>query len=308
MITYVTGDVLQSPARVLVNAVNTAGVMGKGIARDFKTCFPDMFEVYRDRCQRGDFEVGQLMLYRTPHKWVLNFPTKRHWRNKSRLQDIESGLRTFVAMYAQKGITSISFPRLGSGFGGLDWEREVCPLLESYLHPLPIPVYVHAYDEDDPYLDDNRNIRTVRAWLEGKPQTVNFDKFWRDITRLLRKKSKFKAIDTGRKFSVGHDNRRKGKNLIILADEPQPLFLSESILVDLWTYVRTAGYARHTNLPGGLDESADVVMALLCQLDYVQPVHLQNDDGTQDVGMHFVTPTHKHGATHHFTLTVGSPD
>ena len=83
MITYVVCDLFQSPARVLVNTVNTVGVMGKGIAKDFKRIYPDMFREYQRICERNSFDIGDLWLYKTTNKWVLNFPTKRHWRQPS---------------------------------------------------------------------------------------------------------------------------------------------------------------------------------------------------------------------------------
>ena len=76
MITYLSGDLFQSPAKVLVNTVNTVGVMGKGIALKFKRIYPEMFEVYRNHCERGNLQIGQLLLYKTPNKWILNFPNE----------------------------------------------------------------------------------------------------------------------------------------------------------------------------------------------------------------------------------------
>src|SRR5258708_35436993 len=96
MITYVRGDLLRSPAKGLVNTVNTVGVMGKGIAKDFKTIFPEMFGEYQKVCEQRKLEVGKLFLWRGPHKWVLNFPTKKHWRNPSKPEFIEAGLKAVV--------------------------------------------------------------------------------------------------------------------------------------------------------------------------------------------------------------------
>ena len=144
MITYVVGDLFTSPAKVLVNTVNTVGVMGKGIAKDFKRIYPEMFEEYQDLCKQKMFNVGQLWLYKTPHKWILNFPTKEHWRGKSKIEYIEAGLQKFVNTYDSKGMLEVSFPMLGCGNGELDWEKEVQPLMEKYLQPLPIHVYIHA--------------------------------------------------------------------------------------------------------------------------------------------------------------------
>lgn len=299
MITYVYGDILQSPAKVLVNAVNTVGVMGKGIAYDFKLCFPDMFERYSTLCQDGAFNMGQLMLYKTAHKWVLNFPTKRHWRSTSRLEDIEVGLQNFVATYAERGITSVSFPQLGTGAGRLDWERQVRPLMESYLAPLPITVYIHIYDTNDRFHPEKRSIRSIRSWLEGDPQQVSFDKFWRGLNRLIRTQFKYKTLESGEKFTLGKDNKRRGRNLVLLTTAPQPLFISESLLVDLWAYIRSAGYALPSNFPGGLDVHASVIVTLLAELNMLEAIHLMGDDGVKQIGLHFIPPVQKSGHLHY---------
>jgi O-acetyl-ADP-ribose deacetylase (regulator of RNase III) len=143
MITYVEGDLLQSKARVLVNAVNTVGVMGKGIALRFKQAYPEMFKEYQQWCEQKQLTIGKLWLYKTPQKWILNFPTKEHWRAKSKMEHIEVGLQKFVATYREKGIREIAFPMLGCGNGELDWEIQIQPLMEKHLSKLPIAVYVY---------------------------------------------------------------------------------------------------------------------------------------------------------------------
>lgn len=146
-ITYVDYSLFDSDAHVLVNTVNTVGVMGKGIAKEFKNRYPEMFEKYKNICKAGKFKTGDLWLYKIPDsdRRVLNFPTKRHWRGRSKVEYIESGLRKFADTYEGKGITSVSFPMLGSSNGGLDWETEVKPLMEKYLKDLPIDVRIHEY-------------------------------------------------------------------------------------------------------------------------------------------------------------------
>ena len=145
MINYVDSYLFQSPAKVLVNPVNTVGVMGKGLALRFKQTYPDMFQAYQQLCENGQFDIGDLMLYKTPDKWILNFPTKKHWRQKSKLEYIEGGLQKFLSTYLNQGITSISFPMLGCGAGGLDWETQVKPLMVKYLRDLPLDIYIHLY-------------------------------------------------------------------------------------------------------------------------------------------------------------------
>src|SRR5688572_19031838 len=115
MITYVKGSIFASPARVLVNTVNTEGVMGKGIALRFKQVYPEMFTQYQQLCERGRITIGKLWLYKTSHKWILNFPTKRTWRQPSQIGFIEAGLSKFSQEFVDLKIHSIAFPALGCG-------------------------------------------------------------------------------------------------------------------------------------------------------------------------------------------------
>lgn len=138
------GDLFASKAQTLVNTVNCVGVMGKGVAFEFKKRFPKMFEDYTARCEHEEVRLGRPYLYRDPSgARILNFPTKSHWRAASRLADIERGLDYFVAHLKEWGITSVAFPPLGCGNGGLEW-TEVGPLLFAKLNNLNIDVEVYA--------------------------------------------------------------------------------------------------------------------------------------------------------------------
>ena len=127
MIDYTTGDILQADAEALVNTVNCVGVMGRGIALQFKNTFPGNFEAYAEACNREEVQPGRMFVYETGFmhnpKYIINFPTKRHWRGKSRYEDIEAGLRALVEEIRARGIRSIAIPPLGSGLGGLDWAQ-----------------------------------------------------------------------------------------------------------------------------------------------------------------------------------------
>ena len=125
MITYKTGDILTEATEALVNTVNCVGVMGRGVALQFKRAFPDNFKAYAARCKRDEMRPGRVFVFETgamvPPRYIINFPTKRHWRGKSRLEDIESGLESLAREIRSRGIRSISIPPLGSGLGGLHW-------------------------------------------------------------------------------------------------------------------------------------------------------------------------------------------
>lgn len=142
MIKYVTGDLLQSPAQTLVNPVNTVGAMGKGLALVFKNKYPNMFHKYKRACDEHLVTPGSLMLCKEFDHWILLFPTKRHWKDSSKIEYVEAGLQKFRNAYQTKGITSIAFPKLGCGCGGLNWNT-VQPLMEKYLSDLPITIYIY---------------------------------------------------------------------------------------------------------------------------------------------------------------------
>lgn len=135
-----TGDILQADAEAIVNTVNCVGVMGRGIALQFKKTFPANFAAYAQACKDDQVQPGRMFVFDTglfTHpRYIINFPTKRHWKGKSRMEDIESGLAALSAEISERGITSIAIPPLGAGLGGLDW-NEVRPRIEAALRELP---------------------------------------------------------------------------------------------------------------------------------------------------------------------------
>jgi len=132
MLKYYEGTVFNTNADVLVNTVNCFGVMGAGIALEFKLRYPDMFLKYEEMCKNNEYKVGRPRLYSSKENRILNFPTKNHWRAPSKIEWIEEGLRYFAYNYKKVGIKSIAFPKLGTSNGGLKWE-DVKPLMERYL-------------------------------------------------------------------------------------------------------------------------------------------------------------------------------
>jgi O-acetyl-ADP-ribose deacetylase (regulator of RNase III) len=134
MIELKTGNLLSENAEALVNTVNCVGIMGKGIALQFKRAYPENFRQYEKACKAGVVQPGHMFIFPTSNlsnpKYIINFPTKRHWRNKSKIEDIQSGLITLVEQVKLLGITSIAIPPLGCGNGGLNW-ADVKPLIES---------------------------------------------------------------------------------------------------------------------------------------------------------------------------------
>lgn len=144
MVKIIMGDMFESGAQTLVNTVNCVGIMGKGVALEFKKRFPDMFEDYVRRCEAKQLRLGRPYLFkRVLPPWILNFPTKDHWRSVSRLQDIVEGLRYLNEHCKEWGITSLAVPPLGCGHGQLEW-RVVGPTLYRYLKALDISVELYA--------------------------------------------------------------------------------------------------------------------------------------------------------------------
>ncbi|HDQ25387.1 MAG TPA: Appr-1-p processing protein [bacterium] len=144
MITVRMGNIFESKKQTLTNTVNCVGVMGKGIALEFKNKFPDMFKDYEKRCKAGDVKPGRPYLYKTLiGHWILNFPTKDHWRSLANLNSIIQGLEYLKNNYKPWGITSIALPPLGCGNGQLEW-RVVGPTIYRHIKNLDIDVELYA--------------------------------------------------------------------------------------------------------------------------------------------------------------------
>ncbi len=135
------GNLLTAPVEALVNTVNAVGIMGRGIALQFKQAYPVMFREYERRCKAGEVRLGKMQVFDLGGlaggpRWIINFPTKGHWRADSHLADIEAGLKDLVATIRRLHIRSIAIPPLGCGNGGLDW-NEVRPVIEAALAKVP---------------------------------------------------------------------------------------------------------------------------------------------------------------------------
>lgn len=144
MIEILIGDLFASKMQTKVNTVNCVGIMGKGIAQQFKKQYPEMFEDYVDRCKSDEVEEGIPYLFKDLFgNMILNFPTKGHWKNLTNMQKVSTGLDYFIQHYKEWGIESIAFPPLGCGNGGLTWEQ-VGPLMYQKLSAIDIPIEIYA--------------------------------------------------------------------------------------------------------------------------------------------------------------------
>lgn len=289
MITYVIGSLFESPAQVLVNTVNTVGVMGKGIAKDFKKIFPDMFKEYQRLCESGKLQIGTLWLYKTANKWILNFPTKTTWRKPSRIEYIESGLKAFANGYAKYGISSIGFPPLGCGNGELDWEQEVQPLMEKYLKNLPIDIFIHLYGGKD-ITPEHRNMDEIAAWLRSEPEALGFSEVWHDLTLLIGSGLDVRTLTDAKPFRV--EAILKDEMGIRLQTEDEAHFVPYEELTELWNLIRSYGFSMDRIMPGGLEPLTGYLVALFARLPYCRPVRVAMDystlTGTNKVGLQWV--------------------
>lgn len=273
MIHYIEGDIFQSPAQVIVNPVNTVGVMGKGLALVFKKRYPEMFLCYQRACEKNQLKIGKLMLWNGPDYQVLLFPTKENWRYPSQPEYIEQGLKKFRDRYIEKGITSIGFPRLGCGNGELKWE-EVKSLMEKYLSDLPIDIYIYV-GEINKYctITEHKNQKEMWDWLKKNAKDMSFNgmkddiifrssivpyefdckgvhwtAIWKDKELLFSGPSKEEfRISEGDFFSLWDRIRRE--NIISLQKDSEKNQLVYDLLVSL-------GYLSHILIPGKTTEKS----------------------------------------------------
>ena len=175
MIEYTSGDILNDGSEALVNTVNCVGVMGRGIALQFKKAWPDNFKAYAAACKREEVQPGRMFVFETgrltPPRYIINFPTKRHWRGMSRIEDIEAGLEALVAVIRERAIGSIALPPLGSGLGGLEWS-DVRARIESAVADLS-GVQVRVYEpKGAPATDKVHHSRKVPRMTAGRAALV----------------------------------------------------------------------------------------------------------------------------------------
>lgn len=182
------GNLFESQAQTLVNTVNCVGVMGKGIALEFKQRFPDMYQDYVERCKRQEVKLGKPYLYRQLFPpWILNFPTKDHWRSVANLASIVQGLEFLLQYYQEWGIESLAVPPLGAGQGQLEW-RVIGPTLFRYLNRMTIPVELYApYDTSHEELQIEFLQGAVQETLPGMPQPSRIRPAWVALVEILRR-------------------------------------------------------------------------------------------------------------------------
>ena len=185
MIRFRTGDILAEDVEALVNTVNCVGVMGRGIALQFKNAYPENFHAYAEACKRGKVRPGHMFVYETGAltnpRYIVNFPTKRHWRNNSRMDDIESGLKNLGSIIRERGIRSIALPPLGAGLGRLEWGK-VRSRIEQALSEFDHLDVVVFEPRDALAVERMVRNRTIPKMTEGRAALVGLmDRYLRSL-------------------------------------------------------------------------------------------------------------------------------
>ncbi len=271
MIQYIKGNLFTSNAKVIVNTVNTVGVMGKGIAADFKKYYPDMFEEYKVLCDNGTFDIGNLFLYKTPNKWVLNFPTKKHWRGKSTLEYIEKGLEQLVRDSTKLQITDIAMPKLGCGNGGLKWESQVKPLVEKYLKKAPINVSIYDFDKD--ITPEYLKPKDIEEWLMSNPENLTFKLFFEDLKSIYKVDSLFseKAILAKQEYEINYHSK---ENVFELSRKDLQIILSKDDIKTIFSTLKNQGKLCLNDLYSTLFIYGDIILDFFLELPYI----VKNED------------------------------
>lgn len=183
MIEYVSGDIIQCQAQALVNTVNCVGVMGRGIALQFKNAYPDNFKAYEKACKEKSVQTGRMFVFETETltnpQFIINFPTKQHWRDPSRMEYIENGLVDLISVIRKYNIQSIAIPPLGAGLGGLDWQK-VRSLIVNALQDLNNVQIMVFEPQGSPSNEKMVHSLTTPNMTKGRAILINFiDKYCR---------------------------------------------------------------------------------------------------------------------------------
>lgn len=270
MINYIRGNLFTSNAKILVNTVNTVGVMGKGIAADFKKIYPKMFEEYMSLCEKGQLDIGELYLYKTSNKWILNFPTKKHWKSPSTVEYIEKGLQKLVEQATKLQLRDIAMPKLGCGNGGLDWETQVKPIVEKYLKKSPINVSIYDFDKE--IISEHLKPKEIEEWLRSDPQTLTFSVFIEDLKSNIQDGLIAKELSLNNtKYFVQYDDTNE---LFEFKSKDKVLILSIEDLKSIFYTLKTLGKVCINDLYTELQQYTNEIFDFIEELLYI----VKNED------------------------------
>lgn len=226
-----------------------------------------MFAVYKKLCDEGLFDIGQLWLWKGPDQWVLNFPTKKHWKAPSKLEYIEAGLKKFVENYEERGIREIAFPRLGCGNGGLEWDV-VKPLMEKYLAPLPILIYIHDFEKN---LGTPEHFPSLNALKFEK----SFDTFIKHLRTVIHlKRGHFDTISKRMPYTASLSD----DNTLVFEVNSKSITIAPDVLYELWVQLLKLPITQH-EMPGAR-QAFYYIAPIMTLLPYFRLVEIARRDGT----------------------------
>lgn len=217
-IKHIKGNIFNSKCQTIVNTVNCVGVMGRGIALVYKLRYPQMYKEYKNHCKNQRIKPGLLWLY-TKEKnapWILNFPTKFHWKYPSKIEWIEQGLQKFVENHKKKRITSVAFPLLGTHNGGLNI-LEVKNLMNQYLEKCDIDIEIYDYD---PNANDDLFFTFKEKWLSLEENIIKVEtgiqpQYARRITEVIKNGETNSMISLANYKGIGEKTLEKAFNYVL---------------------------------------------------------------------------------------------
>ncbi|WP_057463169.1 macro domain-containing protein [Pseudovibrio sp. POLY-S9] len=273
MLKFHRTSILESSAQTVVNTVNTVGVMGKGLAAAYKKKYPEMFRKYKVICDANMLVAGSFWLWKGSDQWVLNFATKKHWRNPSKFDYIEAGLVEFREKYNELGIREIAFPRLGCGNGGLNWD-EVKPMMVHYLRNLPIDIYIHDFEAN--IGKPEHHFVSHKCRFAG-----SFDDFVEDIVLLLKRShGHLKPLYYSDELNLHVDSKKN----VFRENGEQTLIADEEDLFRIWRTLKSSVLTRDA-LPETPYDNALPIFSLLSYLPYIRPVRVSDLHGKSQIAL-----------------------
>jgi O-acetyl-ADP-ribose deacetylase (regulator of RNase III) len=220
-IKHIKGNIFNSKCQTIVNTINCVGVMGKGIALVYKLRYPKMYKEYKEYCKNKLIKTGSLWLFTKQENapWILNFPTKFHWKYPSKIEWIEQGLQKFVETYERKGVSSIAFPLLGTHNGGLD-SNEVKSLMNQYLEKCQINIEIYDYD---PNTKDDLFITFKKKWLSIEENRIKQitgiqPQYARRITKVIKNGETNSMISLANYKGIGEKTLEKAFGYVLNTD------------------------------------------------------------------------------------------
>ncbi|GIK29391.1 MAG: hypothetical protein BroJett007_25290 [Chloroflexota bacterium] len=297
MLVDLHADLFLSPADVWIMPVSTTGAASTEVAADFKRFFPSALAQYRLACEVGDLKPGALLYLRGDGVDIVALPIRRHWRSAAAADMLEAGLQKLADRWPDLAIPSLALPRFAGA--ELNWDGVVRPLLDTYLDPLPIPVYVHHSEP----ADKRRGVRQIEQRVTHAYSRPPFEQFWRDLGRAVRAVYGKFTTASDESFRAAIETGARLRRLVLTPEHGPAFAFSSAVLNDFWTQVIHARVVFAHQLTGGMEPAAPYLFPLLTQLSYLSTVRGTMNGRTESDALLFTPPAPKGAAV--LTVEVG---